>query len=146
MVQADQGFANRPDPSLRYRVVFETTQAASDPTHINPALERIARFMNLLASDGIHPKTNDVVAMVYGPATLSILSDTAYRARFGQDNPNTQLLRSLRKADVSIEVCSYALSNKKISTDAVADGIQIDLSAIVTLANLQLRGWAMLHE
>ncbi|MFT9089470.1 MAG: DsrE family protein [Gluconacetobacter sp.] len=143
-VHAADGLANRPDPSLRYRVAFDTTRAPADPEQINPALERIARFMNLLAAEGVHPKAGDVVAIVYGAAAPSILSDAAYRARFGRDNPNTALLRALRKAGVSIDVCSYALSGQKIARDAVADGIQVDLSAMVTLANLQLRGWAVI--
>ncbi|MBB2160349.1 DsrE family protein [Gluconacetobacter sacchari] len=144
-IHAAGNVANHPDPSLRYRVVFETMRAAPDPAQINPSLERAARFMNLLAADGIHPAIGDVVAMVYGPATPSVLSDAAYRVRFGRDNPNTGLLRALRKAGVTIEVCSYALAGQKIERDAVADGVQIDLSAMVTLANLQLRGWAVIH-
>jgi intracellular sulfur oxidation DsrE/DsrF family protein len=143
-VHAADGSANRPDPSLRYRVAFDTARAAPDPAQINPALERIARFMNLLAADGIHPKAGDVVAIVYGAATPSILADGEHRVRFGRDNPNTALLRALRKAGVSIEVCSYALAGQKIARDAVADGVQVDLSAMVTLANLQLRGWAVI--
>ncbi|MBS0237969.1 MAG: DsrE family protein [Proteobacteria bacterium] len=136
--------ANLPDPSLRYRVVFEVTRAASDPAQINPALERVARFVNLLGASGIRPANGDIVVVIHGPATSSILSDDAYQARFHQANPDTPLIEALQQAGVAIHVCSYALANAKIEKDAVARNVTIDLAAMVTLATLQLKGWVLM--
>lgn len=36
----------------------------------------------------------------YGPALKSLLSDSAYRTRFGIENPNTELLDKLASAGV----------------------------------------------
>ncbi len=36
----------------------------------------------------------------YGPALKSLLSDSAYRTRFGIENPNTELLDNLASAGV----------------------------------------------
>lgn len=136
--------ANMPDPSLRYRVAFEVTRAASDNAQINPAFDRVARFVNLLGESGVHPEAGDIVIVIHGPATPSILSDAAYQARFHQANPNTRLIEALQKAGVAIHVCSYALANAAIDKQAVAKGVTVDLAAMVTLANLQLKGWAVI--
>jgi intracellular sulfur oxidation DsrE/DsrF family protein len=132
------------DPSLRYRVAFEVTRSADEPGKVNPALDRVARFVNLLGASGIRPAKGDVVVVIHGAATPSILNDVAYRAKFGRENPNSQLVRALLDAGVAVHVCNYALANQKIAHDAVFLGVEIDLAAMVTLTTLQLRGWALL--
>lgn len=136
--------ANLPDPSLRYRVAFEVTRAATDNTQINPALDRVARFVNLLGASGVRPASGDIVVVIHGPATTAILNDAGYQTRFRMTNPNSQLIEELQQAGVTIHVCSYALANQRIERNAVAKGVVIDLAAMVTLASLQLKGWVLL--
>jgi len=136
--------SNLPDPSLHYRVAFEVTRAAGDAAQVNPALDRVARFVNLLGRAGVRPAPGDIEIVIHGPATASILKDGAHRVRFGRDNPNTALIAALRRAGVSIHICSYALANQKIARGDVAEGVIVDLAAMVTLANLQLQGWAVI--
>lgn len=136
--------ANLPDPSLRYRAVFEITRPASDNAQVNPALDRVARFINLLGAAGIRPAPGDVVVVIHGPATPSILSDVGYEVRFHQINPNSRLIEELQRAGVAIHVCSYALDNQRIERNEVAKDVAVDLAAMVTLANLQLKGWALI--
>lgn len=143
-IQPANDVANPPDPSLRYRVAFEVTRAATDPAQINPALDRVARFVNLLGASGIHSAPGDIVVVIHGPATPSILSDAAYQTRFHQSNPNTRLVTALKNAGVVIHVCNYALANAKIRKEEVTSEVTIDLAAMVTLVNLQLKGWALI--
>lgn len=143
-IRPAQDVANLPDPALRYKVAFEVTRAASDSSQVNPALDRVARFVNLLGASGIRPAPGDIVIVVHGAATPALMGDTAYRERFSRANPNTPLIAALVKAGVSVHVCSYALTNAKIEHPAVANGVTIDLAAMVTLSTLQLKGWALL--
>ncbi|EZP73103.1 hypothetical protein BV97_04984 [Novosphingobium resinovorum] len=136
--------ASLPDPSLRYHVAFEVTRAGTDDAQINPALDRVARFVNLLGASGVRPAPGDIVVVIHGPATTAILNDAGYQARFHRANPNTRLIEELQRAGVAIHVCSYALANQKIERNAVAKDVTIDLAAMVTLANLQLKGWAVI--
>lgn len=139
-----EGLANPPDKATRYRVVFEITRAATEPGQINPALERVARFINVLSEVGVHPLAGDVVVVIHGPATPSVLDDDAYKARFNQANPNTALISALRTAGVDLHVCNFALANAKINKASVAEGVMVDVAAMVTLATLQLKGWAII--
>ncbi|WEK42457.1 MAG: DsrE family protein [Candidatus Sphingomonas colombiensis] len=137
----------RPDPSLRYRVLFEITKGAPTPDRLNPSLEKVARFLNLLGADGVRPAPGDVVVIVHGPATSLVMTDAAYAERNKVDkNPNLPLIDALRGAGVSVRVCSQALAGNHIAPAQVADKIEIDVSALTTLAALQLRGWALIPD
>ncbi|TFI59865.1 hypothetical protein E2493_02490 [Sphingomonas parva] len=145
-VHPTEGAGQRPDRKLRYRVVFSITKAATEPGKVNPSLDRVARFLNLLAADGVRPRRGDLVAIVHGPATPLTMSDEAYRARFGTPNPNLELIRRLRGAGAEVHVCSQALSGNKIERSSVAELVEIDVAALVTIANLQLRGYALIPD
>lgn len=139
--------AERPSKSLRYKVLFSVTQGNDDTTKPNASLDKVARFMNLLAADGIRPVAGDVVALMHGKATPIVMDDSAYRARNnGAANPSLELIDQLKKAGVSVRVCSQALAAASIAPEAVDKRVEIDVAALTTLANLQLRGYALIPD
>ena len=141
------GASERPDPKLRYRVVFNITKAAAEPDKPNPGLERVARFVNLLGADNVRPAPGDIVAIVQAGATPAILQNAAYAARTKEaENPNVALIAALAKAGVSVRVCSQAMAGHGITPDQVIKGIVIDDAALTTMANLQLRGFALIPD
>ncbi len=136
-----------PTPSLRYKVLFNITQGNDDTTKPNEGLDKVARFMNLLAADGVRPRQGDVVAVLHGKATPVVMSAAAYKARGdGGENPNLELIDKLRQAGVSVRVCSQALAAASIAPDAVDKRVQVDVAALTTMANLQLRGYALIPD
>lgn len=141
------GAHQRPDRKLRYRVVFSITKAATDPAKINPSLEKVARYLNLLAADGVHPRAGDIVAVVHGAAVPAILGSDAYAAKFaGASNPNLDLIDRLRKAGVIVAVCDQALQGQGFDGRQVAANVRVDVSAMTTMTTLQLKGWALLAD
>lgn len=70
----------------------------------------------------------------------------AYRAKPGTANPNLELIRRLTEAGAEVHVCSQALFGNHIERSSVAELVEVDLAALVTLANLQLRGYALIPE
>ena len=139
--------AEHPTKSLRYKVLFSITQGNDDTSKPNASLDKVARFMNLLAADGVRPKQGDVVAVVHGAATPIVMSDPAFKAHgSGSSNPNLELIDRLKKAGVSIRVCSQALAAASILPEAVDKRVQIDVAALTTMANLQLKGHALIPD
>ncbi len=137
---------NQPDPAIAYRVVFDIDSAASDKNAPHPSLVRVARLLNMLATKGIRPRDGDIVAIVHGAATPMILTAEAHKARFGIDNPNRALIAELTAAGAQVHVCGQALHGQKIAAREVAPQVKIDLAAVTTLANLQLRGFALIPD
>lgn len=140
------GAANQPDPAIDYRVVFDIDTAASDKSVPHPALVKVARLLNLLATKGIRPRDGDVVAILHGLATPTVLTHSAYKARFGMENPNLALIAELETAGAQVHVCGQALHAQKIAASEVAAKVTIDLAAVTTLATLQMKGFAMIAD
>jgi intracellular sulfur oxidation DsrE/DsrF family protein len=137
------------DPAVRYRVAFPATRAAATPRDTLPALERAARFLNLLSAAGKRTAPGDVVVVISGPATAAVLDDAAWRRRYpdgGGSNPNLPLIRALREAGATVSVCSQALHGQKIAAAEVDAAVRQDLSAMTTLAALQSQGYALIPE
>jgi len=142
-----EGAAERPDRSLRYRVLFNVTKAASSPDKVNPSLEKVARFLNLLGADNVRPAQGDVVVIVHGPATPIIAENGAYATKTGAAaNPNLALIAELKRAGVSVRVCSQALIGNGIARTTVDKTVEVDVSALTTMATLQIRGWALIPD
>ena len=142
-----EGATERPDRSLRYQVLFSVTKAASSPDKVNPSLEKVARFLNLLGADGVRPERGDVVVIVHGQATPIIAGNGAYATKTGTAmNPNLALIAALKRAGVSVRVCSQALVGNGIAPATVDKAVEVDVSALTTMATLQIRGWAMIPD
>lgn len=138
--------ANLPQKTIRYRVIFTVSRSAEEPGKVSPSLEKVARFVNLLGSQGIAPAADDVQVIVFGPATPLVLTDQAYRARFGINNPNLPLIEKLNKVGVQVHVCGQALRAQNIAAVAQSPEVVTDLSAMTTIATLELKGWVLMPE
>lgn len=133
-----------PDPSLDYQVVFDVAKAAAAADQVNPGFERVARFVNLLALGGVTPQPGKLVAVLHGPATVSVLRDEAHIVRTDAPNPNLPLLRRLREHGVEVHVCGQALAEHGIDPAEVeTPPVQVDLAAMTSLAAYQRRGFAL---
>ena len=141
------GGETRAEPALTYRLVFNVTKAAATPDGVSPSLDKVARLLNLLGRDNIRPAQGDIVVIVHGAATPIVANSTAYAAKTkAKLNPNLELIAKLRDAGVTVAVCSQALHANRIPAKQLAPGVRVDLSAMTTLAALQLRGWAFIPD
>ena len=100
--------ANRPAPGDDMRVLFEIATDERTDEGLNRSLQKVARYLNLLASAGVTPPAGDVKIIIHGPATTMALRDAAYRERFNSANPDTPLIAALTRAGVEIHVCGQA--------------------------------------
>jgi len=135
----------RPDPALDYKVVINVTKAgeAGAPP---PYLDKAARLANLLAAAGVPAEHRHIVAVLSGGATTAVLTEAGTKAHGLGPNPSVELIARLIAAGVRVDVCGQAMAGAGIAPHEVLPGIQIDLSALTTLSNLQLRGYALLPD
>ena len=133
-----------PDRNATYKVVFAMTKPGDKPDHVNPALERVARTVNLYAAAGVPLDHLKFVAIAYGPATALVLDDAHYRAKFGVANPNLAAIAQLRKAGVTVAVCGQAVIENHFEDAWVAKDVEVALSALTTITELQQQGYALM--
>ena len=131
----------KPDPNVDYKVVFSVA-AVAKPGEIHPTLKTIALYLNTLAHNGVPASHRHLAAVFHQGGGEIVMTNDAYKARFnGQDNPNVALIHELKQAGVDLRVCGQGLLGRKIDPSQVLPDIQVDLWAMTTMVNLQLRGY-----
>ena len=131
-----------PDPNMTYKVVFDITKAAPKIDDLNPGLTVVARYFNTLAQRGVPANHRMIAVVIHQDATGIVQNNEAFKARNGgHDNPNIALIQSMKKAGVDFRVCGQAVLANKIEPKTIQPEIELDLWALTTLVNLQLRGY-----
>jgi intracellular sulfur oxidation DsrE/DsrF family protein len=131
----------KPDPNTDYKVVFSIA-AIAKPGEIHPMLKTMAQYLNTLAHNGVPASHRHLAAVFHQGGGEIVMTNDAYKARFnGQDNPNVALIHELKQAGVDFRVCGQGLLGRKIDQSQVLPDIQVDLWAMTTMVNLQLRGY-----
>lgn len=129
---------------LHYRVAFDVAASPDDRSALNPALVTPARFLRMHDRAGVPGERLDVVVVVHGGAGKDMLSNEAYRARYGVDNPNAELLQALQRAGARIVLCGQTAAHRDLTRDGLASGVQLALSAMTALITLQAEGYALI--
>jgi intracellular sulfur oxidation DsrE/DsrF family protein len=133
-----------PDPKTDYKVVFADGQDAKNPGDVNPMLPTIATYVNTLGKYGVPADHRHIVIMFHQrtPDIDIVMSNDAYKARYeGRDNPNVALIHALKQAGVDLRLCGQGLIGRNIDAKDVNPDIQIDLWAMTSLINLQMKGY-----
>jgi len=135
------GASELPDPNVDYKVVFSVA-ANAKADEIHPTLKTIALYLNTLAHHGVPASRRHIAAVFHQGGGDAVLVNDVYKARHsGTDNPNISMLRELKEAGVELRVCGQGLLGKKLDPSQVLSGVQVDLWAMTTMVNLQLRGY-----
>ena len=137
------GAKELPDPKTDYKVVFADGQDAKNPGDVNPMLPTIATYVNTLGKYRVPAEHRHIVIMFHQrtPDLDIVMSNEAYRARYNRDNPTIAIIHALKQAGVDIRACGQGLIARKIEASQVNPDVQVDLWAMTTLVNLQLKGF-----
>jgi intracellular sulfur oxidation DsrE/DsrF family protein len=133
-----------PDPKLDYKIAWGIGQGAEDPSsEINPSLPTIARYVNTLAKWGVPKGKRHIIVMFHqrSPNFDIVMTNDAFKAKYGKDNPNIALISALKKAGVEFRACGQAVMGRKIDPKDVNPDIQVDLWAMTSFMNLQMKGF-----
>lgn len=136
------GASLQPSKDADYKVVFNLT-TGGDADKVNPALDRVARAVNLFTSAGVPLSHLHFIVVVHGPATPLTLDNDHYREKFHVDNPNLKLIGELEKVNVKVAVCGQALAHQSFPQNWVNPQVEITLSAITDLILLEQQGYVL---
>lgn len=136
--------AVQPRKGRTYKVVFNVSQLAASPTEVLPGLTSAARLLNVFAADGLPAKNLKVVAIIHGSAGYSAMSDDVYRAKFGVDNPNLQIIEELKNAGVQPLLCGQTFHELNFSEKDLLPEVKLATSAGIVLVAYQNDGYALM--
>ena len=134
-----------PDPATDYKIAWGIGQGAADKTaDVNPSLPTLARYVNTLAKWGVPKEKRHIIVMFHqrNDDFDIVMTNAAFKAKYGKDNPNIALISALTKAGVQFRACGQAVVGRKIAAKDVNPDIQVDLWAMTTFFNLQMKGYA----
>ena len=127
-----------------YKVSKDVAASAGDVAGRNPNIEALARFLNMQARAGTAPEQLRVALVVHGGAWKDLLTDAAYRERFGIANPNTGLLDGLAEAGVAIYLCGQTAAYRKLTPAVLNPAVELSLSAMAAHVQLQSEGYTLI--
>ena len=132
------------DVNATYKVVFDILNSPEDPAVLNTSIETAARFLNMHAQHGVPKENMKVALVVHNKASKDIITNVAYQQRFGINNPNTEMIKALVDADVDFIFCGQSSVARNFPMEDVQPGIQLALSAMTALIQLQNEGYRLI--
>ncbi len=126
------------------KVVFDIMDSPEDPGQINARIETAARFLNMHAQSGVPAANLHVALVVHNKASKDIIHGTAYKEQFGIENPNEPLVKQLIEAGVQIVFCGQSSLSRGFPREETIEGIQLGLSAMTALIQLQNDGYRLI--
>ena len=130
---------------LDYNIVIDLHSGPDSPDMLNPALNNVARMLNLHAVAGAESTKMHVVLAIHASATYSIMTNQGYRAKYGTDNPNIELVRQLDQAGVKLTVCGQSLIAREVAFGEVQEEVEVATSMLTTVTTYQNQGYAYLR-
>lgn len=123
-----------------FKAVYVIDRA--DTAGTNQQLGTIARFLNLHARHGIPGERLHAAAVVHGSGWMSLLSDSAYGARFGgKTNPSRRLVEELLANNVQLVLCGQTAGFRGVKREELLPGVQLAISAMTALNVFQSQGY-----
>lgn len=132
------------DIKKEFKVVFDLTSSSEDMGDINLSIETAARFLNMHAQAGVPQDQLKVALVVHSKAAKDLLNNSAYKSRFQVANPNLDLVKALLDAEVQVILCGQSAASRGFERTELIPGIQISLSAMTALIQLNGEGYTIL--
>jgi intracellular sulfur oxidation DsrE/DsrF family protein len=132
------------DTQRIYRVVFDIHSSPEDPAVLNPAINTLARFLNMHTQAGVPPENLRVVGVIHNLASKDALNSAAYRERYGVGNPNEPLLEALAAAGAELYICGQSVYARGLERERLAAPVEVGLSALTIILTLEAEGYQLI--
>ena len=132
------------DTSAEFKVIFDVSQSSEDKSVINKYIVTAARFLNMHAAEGMDKSQLKVAMTIHGGAWQDVLSNPAYREKYGVDNPNLELINQLTEAGAAIIICGQTAEYRGISKENANPNVKFALSAMTALLQYQQNGYTFI--
>ena len=134
-----------PQQQDEYSIAFSITRASDNPAKINPALREVARMVNIYTYAGVPLSHLHFVAVIHEGAIDAALDSAHYRSKYGIDNPNLPLIRTLRAAGVDVMGSAQSLPTAQQGGEPVASDVTLALSGMTALVDLERKGYSLIQ-
>ncbi len=131
----------QPDPDLDYKLLAETPRGQKDKTKLYEILDYFAKVVNAHAYAGVPRENFKMSVVLYSGSAYTALTHEEYNERFGNDNPNLELLERFQEAGVDVIICGQSMMKQNMRPEDIAEGIKIGSSRITISSELMTKGY-----
>jgi intracellular sulfur oxidation DsrE/DsrF family protein len=129
------------DVNANHKIIFDVTQSSQDKSVVNKYIETAARFLNMHAKAGLKPQQLHVAMTIHGGAWQDVMTNEAYKEKFGVNNPNYELINQLTEAGVDVILCGQTAGARGLNKTNVNPQVKFALSAMTALLQYQNNGY-----
>lgn len=129
------------DPSLTYKIAIDVYGSLKDSTKLHEPFTEIARTYNLHIANGVPADRIKIAAIIHGGLSKAVMSNAAYRAKYGIDNPTILALYELQKVGVEFYLCGQSMAFLKIAQEDITPEVKVAISAKTTFVALDQMGY-----
>ncbi len=126
------------------KVVFDIMESPDDVTALNRSIETAARFLNMHAQHGVPLERMKVALVVHSKASKDLCADETYQQHYGVANPNAEMIAQLLDAGAEFIFCGQSSISRDLPIEDTIDGVQLSLSAMTALIQLQNDGYRLI--
>lgn len=125
-----------------FKAAFVIDAGGNDTLRVNAQLNTVARFYNLHVRHGYPEERVRAAAVVHGSGWQSLLTDSAFAARFGgKPNPTRKLVEELVQHGAQVVLCGQTAGSRGIRREELIPGVKVAISAMTALNVLQADGY-----
>ncbi|WP_289031457.1 DsrE family protein [uncultured Paraglaciecola sp.] len=125
----------------KLKVVFDVAKTGKDGG-VNRGFDSVARFYNMHVANGIPAQNIDLVVVVHGGATNEMRNTKSYQAKYGKENPNSELINTLLANKVQFVQCGQSAAFHQMDNTDMIEGVNMALSAMTAHAILNAKGYS----
>ncbi|TMP72033.1 hypothetical protein CWB76_04920 [Pseudoalteromonas sp. S1609] len=126
----------------QFKVAFDVGKGAEKGVQ-NNHINSLARFINMHVAHGVKPENIQLALVVHGEASVDVLKNSDYKARFEKDNKTESLIKQLLANNTQVYVCGQSAMHMKVAADQLIPGVKMALSAMTAHAQLQQQGYTL---
>lgn len=134
------------DVTHDYKALFQASKAPADKAKPLGVLLGVGGQMNALLQAKVPANKIHFAMIFFGPAADAILTNEAYRAKHGVDNPNLPLLNELVRAGLKIYVCGQYMAATDLPRTALYPAVEVAEGAGLVKIRFANDGYAVLPD
>ena len=134
-----------PDSTQVLRAIFDIERLQEDPTEVNPLINSLTRYINMHVQRGIPLKNIHLAFVVHGVSGKDVLTDEAYKKRYGVDNPNTAHIKALAEKGVHMFICGQSATYAGYTKSELMPEVKMALSAMTVLTVYQANAYSLIR-
>ncbi len=139
-----EGASEFPDSKMLYKIIVDLKTGEENKEGLNDGLNNVARMINLHGLGGVPKENLNIIVVIHGPATATLLKNEFYLKKSGVNNGNIDILNELIDFGVKFKVCGQSMLGRGFTSQQLNPNVVVSISALTAITTYQLQNYALI--